>query len=141
MYRLLGIHRGTKDVTLGEFAAEVLQGLDCGCVLDNFCYGLEPQSRGHLRHRTHQGPVTTVQIQATVHRAVDLDVIEWEQMQVAQRRITGAEVDQHQLGIQQRRGRETALLRGDNALAQRQQTAILVKTKMSSSKMIVRTSG
>ena len=81
-----GFYGRAEVIALSIVAAHLLQGLRRSRRLDDLGNGLEAQARGDLNHRSHDAALRQIAFgtRAIDERAVDLHVVEWEQLQMVE---------------------------------------------------------
>src|SRR6185369_10407195 len=96
-----------EDVTLDEAAAEVADELQFLWRFNTFSGRLHLEVGRQADHRPDQRGVAALQVRgAGDEGAVDLDLVERDALQVAQRRIAGAEVVKRERSEERRVGKE-----------------------------------
>ena len=93
---LLGRHRAGEVEALGQPAAQPAQLADVVDGLDPLGHHVERQRPGHRDDRLGDRGVARLRAEPVDERAVDLEHVERQAGQVAERRVAGAEVVEHQ---------------------------------------------
>ena len=92
----LGGLRARVEVALRAIAAELAQALLLLARLDALGDDRQPDGVGHVDRRLDDRAVVGVAVDAGDERAVDLEHVEREALEVAERRVAGAEVVEHE---------------------------------------------
>ncbi len=90
--QVLGPSRRREEEPLGHVAAELARAVALQLGLDAFRDDLHPERMGHLRGGEHDGVVGVARAESRHERLIDLELIERELLQVAERRVPRAEV-------------------------------------------------
>src|SRR5215467_5140894 len=89
---MLGRHRPREEEALALVAAQVLQLETLLVGLDAFRRHVHVEALGHGDHRAHDGAVAALVAEPLHEGAVDLERVHREALEIAERRVPGAEV-------------------------------------------------
>src|SRR5215472_10050568 len=89
---MLGRHRPREEEALALVAAQVLQLETLLVGLDAFRGHVHVEALGHGDHRAHDGAVAALVAEPLHEGAVDLERVYREALEIAERRVAGAEV-------------------------------------------------